>query len=129
MGFLDGDLAELVGSNLVDAGLSVDVVLIKVTPSARNPAAPTAATTSTLTSHPCQGFAAATEAYNRAGTLISGVRRIVKIYGSTLPAGVRPAPGDRITIAGVTSVVANDDGDKRAVQTDAAGAVHTCQCL
>lgn len=128
MGFLDGEIAQLVGDNLVAAGLSIDLVLVKVTPTARNPATPTAATAPTLTSYPCQGFVAELGPYLIAGTLIENVARVIKIYGSTLPAGVTPAPKDRITAEGLTSVIVDDRFGKHAVSRDPAAAVYTCQC-
>jgi hypothetical protein len=128
MGFLDGDIANLVGSNLIAAGLSKPATLIKVIPGARSPGAVSAGTNPSTVSHAVQGIAVSTTPYMIAGTLIAGVDRVIKLYGSTIPPGVVPAPGDRITIDGATATIVNDDGGKRAVAVDAAGAVYTCQC-
>lgn len=128
MGLLDGELAQIVGSALVGAGMSKPTTLTRVTPTARDPAHPTTKTAPTTVDFPCQGFVARLEPYLIRGTLIANVTRVVKIYGSTLASGVVPAPGDRVTIEGLTSVIVPDDGGKRAVQRDPAGAVYTLQC-
>lgn len=129
MGFLDGELAQLIGDNLVAAGMSIDITLIKVTSGARNPSSPTSATADATVSYPCQGFVARLEPYLIADTLIKGVNRVIKIYGSTLPAGVVPAPRDRITAETLTSTIADNHFGKMAVQRDPAAAMYTCQCL
>lgn len=128
MGFLDGELAEIVGTALVDAGMSLPATLTKVTPGARDPLHVTAATAETTTAHACDGFVPRLTSYQIANTLIANVTRVVKLYGSTITGGAIPAPGDRITIDGTTSTIVNDDGGKMAVTTDAARAVYTCQC-
>lgn len=128
MGFLDGELAELIGTALPDAGLSIPAVLTKLRPTQRDPSRVTAATEPTRTDYAADGFVASLTRYRVAGTLIANVTRVVKLYASTIASGQTPAPGDQITIAGVTSTIVNDDGDKRAVTTDAATAVWTCQC-
>ena len=128
MGFLDGELAEIVGTALVDAGMSLPAVLTKVTPGARDPLHPTAATAATTVDHAAQGFVPRLTSYQIANTLITNVTRVVKLYGSSIAGGAIPAPGDRITIDGRTSTIVNDDAGKFAVTTDAARAVYTCQC-
>lgn len=128
MGLLDGFIANVVGTELVKAGLSKPAVLTKITPGVLDPAHPNAPATPTTISRNCEGFVATLMAYQIAKTLITNVSRVVKLYGSTL-GGAVPAPGDIVTIEGMTSVVANDEGDKRAVQRDPAGAVYTLQCL
>lgn len=128
MGLLDGDLADLVGSALVDAGLSLPAVLTRVTPGARDPLHVTAATPATTVDHACQGFVAKLDSYLIRGTLITGVTRVVKLYGSTIAGGAVPAPRDRITIEGTVSVIVDDAGGMSAVSRDPARAVYTCQC-
>lgn len=127
MGFLDGEIAELVGTNLVEAGMSLPAALIKVTATARTPGNVTAATTPTTVSHRCDGFVEKLYKYQISKTLIANVSRVVAIYGSTLPAGVVPVPGDQIAISGLTTVVVNDDSGLKAVSVDPAGAVYHCQ--
>jgi hypothetical protein len=127
MGLLDGEIAKLVGTALVDAGLSLPAVLTKVTATARASTHPTAATTPTTVDFPCRGFVARLEPYVLRGTLIANATRVVKIYGSTL-VGAVPAPGDRITIESTTTTIVDDDNGLQAIQRDSAGAVFTCQC-
>jgi hypothetical protein len=128
MGLLDGEIAELVATNLIDAGLSLPATLIKVTAGARDPLHPTAATPETTVSHTAQGFVAKLEPYLIRDTLIANVTRVVKLYGASIAGGAIPAPRDRITIEGVTSVIVDDDAGLKAVQRDPARAVYTCQC-
>lgn len=128
MGLLDGELAGIVGTALVDAGLSKPGTLTKVTPTARDPAHPTTGTAPSTTSVTFQGLVASFTPYQIANTVITGATRLVKVFGSTLPSGVVPAPGDLITIEGLTSTIVNDDGAKKAVSRDAASAVYSCQC-
>jgi hypothetical protein len=127
VGLLDGQIAKLVGDALVKAKLSKPIVLVRVTAGPLDPLHPTAASTPTTISYSCQGFAASTASYVFRNTLIANASRIVKVYGSTLLAGVTPAPGDLVTIDGVTSTIVNDAGGLKAVQVDAAGAVWTLQ--
>jgi hypothetical protein len=125
---LEGGIAKIVGRELVKAGMSKPAVLIKVTPTARVPGAVTTGTAPTTVSHAAQGLVAALAPFQIANTLIKDVNRVVRLYASTIAGSAVPAPGDRITIEGTTSTIVNDDGDRRAVQRDAAGATYVCQC-
>ena len=129
MGFLDGEIAELVGTNLVDAGLSLPVTLVSVTPTVRIPGAVTRGTDPTTTTHSAQGFVASLESFRIRDALIKGVSRVVKLYASTIIPVVVPKPGDKVTISGLTSEIAGNEGGRMAVTTDAAVAVWTLQCL
>src|SRR5204863_2015182 len=110
VGFLDGDLANLVGAALVGAGMSMDATLIKVTPGTRTPGAISAGTNPSIAPYPVQGIPVSTTPFRLAGTLIAGVDRVIKLFGASLPAGVTPAPGDRITIDGKTSTIVGGSG-------------------
>jgi hypothetical protein len=128
MGFLDGEIAELVGTALVDAGMSKPAVLTKLTRGGRDPSRVSAGLVITTDDFTAQGFVANLSSFQIRGTLIADVNRVVKLYGSTISGGVIPAPGDRITIEGTTSTIVDDDGGGNAVTRDAASAVYTCQC-
>lgn len=128
MGFLDGDLAEIVGTALVDAGMSLPAILTKVTPVPRDPTHVTAATGEIATDIACEGFVPRLAPFFVANSLIKDANRVVKLYGSTIAGGAVPTPGDRITIDGSTGTIVNDDGGKQAISVDAARAIYTCQC-
>jgi hypothetical protein len=128
VGFLDGDIANLVGNALDAAGMSKPATLIRVTPGTRNPAAVSAGTNPIATSYPVKAIPASVTQLRVDGSLIAGVNRVIKIFGSTLPAGVTPRPGDKITLDGVTSVIVGDAAGSSAVTVDAAGAMFTAQC-
>lgn len=127
MGLLTGDIAEIVGSALVDADLFIPIVLTRVTPGALDLSHPTAASTPTTVAYPCKGFMASTASYVFRNTLIANASRVCKVYGNSLPAGVVPVNGDLVTADGVTSTIVDDAGGLKAVQVDAAGAVWTLQ--
>jgi hypothetical protein len=128
VGLLDGDIANIVAGALVGAGMFKEATLIKVAPGTRTPGAIASGTNPTTTSYGCQGIPASTTALRLSGTLISGVDRVIKIFGATLPAGITPQPGDRITMDGSTSTIVGDAGGQSAVAVDPAGACFTCQC-
>lgn len=128
MGLLDGELATIIGSAVVDAELTMPAVLIKVSPGTRTPGAVSGGTNPTVLSYPVQGIPASTAPLFRAGTLIQDTNRVIRIIGVTLPPGVVPVPGDQITMEGKTSTIVNSDGGKNAVQRDAASCTYLCQC-
>jgi hypothetical protein len=128
MGFLDGDIANLVGNALIGAGMSKPATLIKISPGTRAPGAISAGTNPIATSYEVQAIPASVTQLRVDGSLIAGVNRVIKIFGSTLPAGITPRPGDKITLDGVTSVIVGDAGGSSAVTVDAAGAMFTTQC-
>jgi hypothetical protein len=128
----DGTLADLVGDSLAPF-VDEEVVLIKVTTGARGPIA-SAGTTTTETSHVVAGWIASFDAREVAalaerGTIVRARDARISILGSTLPAGVTPAPADKITLGGVTYRIVGDAGSQGGglgVQTDAARAVYVC---
>jgi hypothetical protein len=128
MGLLDGELASIVADALVSAEMSLPATLTKVTPGTRTPGAISAGRHSSTTDYPVQAIAASTSAMRIAGTLIAGVDRVIRIFGASLPAGVVPTPGDRVTMDGATSTIVGDSAGLRAVTVDAAKAMYTCQC-
>lgn len=80
-------------------------------------------------SHLCKGLETAFAAYSVAQGDVRATDLKVLILGGTLPAGVNPQPGDRITTPNrtVTIVPAGTPG-RPAVVTDPAGATHECRC-
>lgn len=91
--------------------------------SAVSAAAPTAAPTVSFRSYPCRGFEEQAATVRRAGTAVATGERVVILIGDTLPAGIRPGPGDRITILGETLEIVGD-----GVSNDPARATYTCIC-
>lgn len=128
MGLLDGGIASLVASGLGQAGMTKPAILIKITAGTRTPGAISAGTNPTSTPHTVTAVPGSITRMRLDGTLIAGVTRVIKILGASLPAGVTPAPTDRITMDGVTSVIVGDSGGNKAVDVDAAGACWVCQC-
>ncbi|PWC48118.1 hypothetical protein TSA6c_16915 [Azospirillum sp. TSA6c] len=80
-------------------------------------------------SHFCKGLETAFAAYSIAQSDVCATDVKVLILAGTLPAGVSPQPGDRITTPNriVTIVPAGTPG-RPAVVTDPAGATHECRC-
>lgn len=122
MALLD-DIAGLVGTPLVAAGMTRAVTLIKTSPGTRMPGAVTGGTNPTTARFSARGFPQNTSSLLSAGTLIAGVDRVVILLGSTIASGARPDPGDAIELEGSTSVIVAG-----GVSTDPARAVYTCQC-
>jgi hypothetical protein len=127
MGLLD-DIATAVADGLVGADLFRPATLIKVTPGTRTPGAISGGTNPTTTSFAVQGLPGTTTTLRLNGTLISGVDRVVKLFGARLPPGVVPTSGDRIVMEGITATIVGDSGGNAAVMVDAARAVYVCQC-
>lgn len=104
------------------------LTLIKVTPGVRTAASLADGTNPTTTSYPCKGF----EENKRSGyqqfwqnAQTNNTARAsfltISILGATLPAGVEPMAGDRITSKGKTYTIAAD-----GVQRDPVGAMYVC---
>jgi len=122
MALLD-DIAGIVGTAIVDAGMTRDAVLIKVTPGTRMPGAISAGTNPTTATFAAQGLVQDHRALMASGTLLAGVDRVIRLFASTIEGGAVPAPSDRITIEGSTSAIVAD-----GVSRDAASATYLCQC-
>lgn len=91
--------------------------------SAIDPADPTGAPSVSYRSYPCRGFEDSADDVRRSGTAVRAGERVVLLIGDTLPTGIRPAPGDRITILGETLEIVGD-----GVSADPARATYTCVC-
>ena len=127
MSLLD-DIAGIVGPALISAGMAQDLTLSRITVGARGSVV-TAPPSTTRTDYAVSGIEVSIAQFQIRGTLIRDANRVIKIYGSTLPAGVVPQPGDLIVDSfGVESTIVNDDAGLRAVVSDAARAAYTCQC-
>lgn len=122
MALLD-DIAGIVGTAIVGAGMTRAAVLTKTTPGTRLPGAVTSGTNPTTQAFAAQGIVQDTTQMLAAGTLIAGVNRVIRLFASTIAGGAAPAPGDRITIEGSTSVIVAG-----GVSRDAASATYLCQC-
>jgi len=106
------------------------LTLTKVTPGVRTPAAVSGGTNPTTTAYSCKGRQAALRsAYwqfwqnAQASTGTTKTRFIgFSILGATLPDGVRPTAGDRITYNGATYTIAADG----VTNPDGVGAIYEC---
>jgi hypothetical protein len=123
MGLLDGFIAKAVGNALVKAKMTKPATLTKVTAGIRMPGALTAGTNPTEQSFAAQGLVADLQTLKIDGTLIEGVDRAIRLFGSTIASGAVPVPGDRIMIEGTTSIIVD-----KGVTRDAASASYLCQC-
>lgn len=122
---LNGGIAKLVGTALVNAGMTKPATLTKVTPGVRQPGAIAAGTNPTERTFAARGLVADMRSFQASGTLLKDISRVVRLFGSTIADGAVPEPGDRISIEGTTSTIAGEGG---AVSRDPAGASYVCQC-
>ncbi len=108
----------------------LDATLTKVTTGTRTPSAQAAGTNPTSTDYPCKGFARGFESTQIDGTTIKSEDRDVAVFGGSLPDGVTPAPGDKITIEDPpdsgTTVTYRIVTDGLGVRRDSVGAVYKC---
>lgn len=102
-------------------------VLVKVTPGTRG-ATLTAGTNPTEASYPCKVWVAKYSTGEMAGTSIRYGDDKVSILGGTLPAGVVPAPNDKITFDGVTYRILGEGEGGMGVSADTDRAVFRCHC-
>lgn len=111
---LSGSLAKTVGSAFktlfLDASLARDVPVISPDPA--DPLPPQEAT------YPCKGIVEGYSDYYKTNGLVDAKDRKVLILATSL--GIRPEPGDRVTIRGITFTLQD-------VSTDPAEAVWTCR--
>lgn len=111
---LTGSLAKTVGSAFktlfLDASLLRNVSVISPDPA--DPPPPTVAT------YACKAIVEAYSDYYKTNGLVDAKDRKVLILATSL--GVRPEPGDRVTIGGITFTLQD-------VSTDPAEAVWTCK--
>lgn len=77
-------------------------VLIKVTPGTATPGSLIDGTNPVETNYPALGKVDAYDPTDIDGTLIVATDRRITLIGSSLPAGITPVPGDKVTIAGTT---------------------------
>lgn len=116
-------LGEDVGSSFAATGQRLgvkDATLIKVTPGTRTVDAMSAGTNPTTVSHACKGLVATFATQRIDGTIIRAEDRTVSLYAVSLPGGVVPKLGDKITIEGATFRIVGD------VSRNPAGGVYKC---
>lgn len=111
------NIAGLIAQNL--GPLVFDVTLISVVPTERGLNL-TGGNNPTETSYVVKGFVSDYKDWQIDGTIIKNGDRIVTLLGGTLPAGVIPQVGDKITAEGLTKTVVQ-------VNRDPAGATYECQ--
>lgn len=89
--------------------------------SALDVASPTAEPSVSYRAYPCRGFEEEAAVVRRGGTAVETGQRVILLLGDTLPKGVQPEPGDRITLLGETTEIVGD-----GVTTDPARATYLC---
>lgn len=118
-------LAKLIAKNLGKQKLLGfgPLVLVRITAGTRTPDSQAAGTNPTTTSYPCKGrLGSQRSTVVKGGTLASVSTLTISILGATLPDGVEPLAGDRITRLGVSYQIVPDG----AVNRDGLGAVYDC---
>lgn len=104
-GFIRAQIAKYIGPEVSD------VTLIRIVPGTRTVGAQSNGTNPTSTSYPCKGFQKGFKDGQLSSTLIKVNDRSIRIVGGTLPDGVIPEPGDKVTIDGDTyRIIGGDDG-------------------
>lgn len=99
------------------------MTLTKVTAGTRLPGAQAAGANPTTVDYPCKGRLGTKQStVVKGGTLAQVSILTVSILGATLPDGIDPKPGDRITRDGITYVIVPDGVTNR----DGLGAVFDC---
>lgn len=110
------ELNAAMGSGLLPATLR------KVTAGRRDPADPTGGSRPRKGDSPARGLIRDYTQAERAQGEVAAADRRIMLLGASLPAGIVPEPGDRITIEGATYRIV-DDGVRR----DAASATYVCR--
>lgn len=115
------DLVDATARSLLGGELIVTAAtLTKVTPGTRTTGSENAGTNPTSATHSCEGIVSAFDTGLIDGTLVRREDRRISLLIATLPDGVEPKPGDRITIQGATYTVLE------GVERDAAKFMFTC---
>ena len=123
-GLIRKTIAQKLGPQLLPATLT------RITPGTRMPGEVSAGTNPTTVDYSCRGFVSDYQDNAIDGTNILGGDRLITLLGGTLPTGVVPLPGDRVTIAdfaGATPTTYSVPTRKGAVTSDADGATFTVQ--
>lgn len=117
------DIKKLIAANLgkqKDLGIR-SITLVKTTPGTRTPGSLADGTNPTTTSYTCKGFEERKLSAYVSPTTARVKQLTISILGGTLPDGVEPKAGDRITSQGVTYTIAPD-----GVSRDPVGAMFDC---
>ncbi len=118
-GYIRGQIAKYLGPQVLEA------TLIDMTPGTRNPVAVSAGTNPTPISYPCNGFTKGMER-QVAGTIVKESDRRIVLLGGTLPEGIIPEPGDKITIDSGTYRIIGGSDQGEGVDFDADKALFKC---
>ena len=124
------NLPKLVNAYLGKYGKPIGVkacTLIKVTPGTHTPGAISAGTNPTTTSYAAKGFVADYSSYELANSLVQVGDRRISILGGSLPAGIIPAPNDKITIADASGTSKTYKIVAAGVKDTSNGAIFDCQ--
>lgn len=114
------NIAKIVNDEISAAGGVLTGTLIKRTLGTRTGGNLTAGTNPTSANHSFQGFLENRSEVTRGGSLVSAGGQFVVILGASLPDGVIPEQGDRVTIEGTTFEVLG------VPERDPAAAVYEC---
>ena len=109
MSILDGDIAEQITDALTNAGLPLDVTLVRTTPGTPDPNEPWNPGTPTTTNYECRGWTDRfTEEWQAGTAILAGDVRIF-ILATTLD--VEPQPGDVVMVRGDARTIVSVGAD------------------
>lgn len=111
------NVAKTIAAAFAKYGKDVGVgpcTLTKVTPGTRTPGNASGGNNPTTTVYRAQGLVTDFSTHTLEGTLIKVGDRKILIFGASLPAGVAPGPGDRVTFGSETYTIP----DKAPVSAD-----------
>ncbi len=115
------DLVDATAKALLGGDLIVTAAtLTKVILGTRTSGALSAGTNPTTATHACEGIVQMFDTGLIDGTIVRREDRRISLLIATLPAGIEPKPGDKITIQGATYVVL------AGVERDPASFMFTC---
>lgn len=96
------DIAKIVNDSMKAAGGLPDGTLTRTTTGSRTASDLTAGPSTSTTDYAFTGFLENLSTSRRSGTLVRQAGQYVTILGASLPEGIEPTTGDRITIEGQT---------------------------
>jgi len=113
-------IRDTINREIVRAGLTLDGVLIKVTPGTRTSTSLTKGTNPTQKQHRFRGFYDDSRLQFLPPTTVMAGDRVVVLIGGSIQGGVEPKPGDRIILED------ENHGVERLLGRDPAKATYTC---
>lgn len=113
---LDDEIAATIADALTNAGLPLDVTLVRTTPGTPDPETPWIPAPPIVTNHACKGWTDRFTEEWQAGTAILAGDVRVFIIATTLD--VEPSPGDVVTVRGDSRTVISVSADPALASWD-----------